>query len=51
MSGDKELKGPAGWLPLYFDKYAKPDEPPPITPEEVKQLQAEAAEWNMQFEK
>lgn len=34
MSGDKQNKGPEGWMPLYFDRYKKNDKPP-ISDEEI----------------
>lgn len=37
MNGDKQNRGPAGWMPLYFDKYKKSDKPP-ISDEERDEL-------------
>ena len=45
FSGDKKNLGPDGWMPLYFDNYKENDEPP-ISQEEVDELQAEMAELN-----
>lgn len=40
FTGDKAQKGPDGWLPLYFDKYKKNNEPI-LSEEQVKESLAE----------
>lgn len=45
FAGDKKNLGPDGWMPLYFDDYKENDEPP-ISQEEVDELQAEMAAIN-----
>ena len=49
MCGDKQNKGPKGWLPLYFDNY-RIDEKPPITAEDEEELQALMTAMNRQSE-
>lgn len=47
MSGDKQQKGPDGWMPLYFDKY-KENNQPPITKEEEQDMLALLNDLNSQ---
>ena len=46
MRENKGNKGPDQLWPLYFDRYKTPDTPPPISDQEVQQLQAEMAAIN-----
>ena len=46
MRENKSGKTPDQLWPLYFDRYKTPDTPPPISDQEVQQLQAEMAAIN-----
>jgi hypothetical protein len=50
MSGDKQNKGPEGWIPLYFDNYKK-DNKPPLSDEDRDKLIAEMNAINAQLSK
>jgi len=45
MSGDKQQKGPEGWIPLYVDRYITEDVPV-ISEEEEKEMLEEIAALN-----
>ena len=38
MAGDREGKGPEGWLPLYFDKYKDLDDEEPLSDNEIDDM-------------
>lgn len=50
ISGDKEHKGPDGWLPLYFDKYID-ESAPSITEQQQQEMLDEMAAINAEIEK
>ncbi len=45
MSGDKQHKGPDGWLPLYFDKYRQ-EERQDVSDEDVDDMLEMMKEMN-----
>lgn len=45
MRGDKQQKGPDGWMPMYFDRYIT-DDSEPISKAEVDEMLDELAAIN-----
>ncbi|MBQ2002718.1 MAG: hypothetical protein II240_05425 [Bacteroidaceae bacterium] len=49
ISGDKDHKGPGGWLPLYLDKYLD-SSGPPLSEQQQQEMLAEMAAINAEIE-
>lgn len=50
MNGDKQQRGPSGWIPMYFDRYKQGDRPE-VSQETIDDLLGEMAAINAEIEK